>query len=309
MNSLVTLYLRFLRKLDEEKPSFLIVGLARTCLAIGSLITLIFSSPAVLFDEKGYNSLNLNSSHDYVNLFFYFGFNNIYYYYIICIIILIIVISGYFPRYTGILHWIVSFSIFRSAMILEGGDQITVIITFLLIPLTLSDTRNNHWDTTESKSVHYLLANISWVLIRLQLALLYYQSGVEKIYKLEEWRNGTAIYYFFNDPVFGYSDWAEPLLHGLLLNGYIVSALTWGTLLLEIVLFGCLFMRKKKRARLLIISIFFHLGIAVLLGLVSFFFAMAGGLVLYLSSRKTETFLRKNLILFKKKEVRDIILT
>jgi hypothetical protein len=43
-----------------------------------------------------------------------------------------------------------------------------------------------------------------------------------------------------------------------------------------------LFMDKKYRRYLLVLGLCFHLAIAVVHGLVSFFFAMAGALVLYL---------------------------
>ena len=291
MNTLAARYNAFISRLDEQPPCLLLVAVARTSLALGTLITLLFSRPAVLFDESVYGYTNLNTNYEYLNIFKYFGFSGIVYYYACCIIILLVVIAGYYPRFTGVLHWLVAFSIFRSATILEGGDQIAVILTLLLIPLTLCDSRKNHWQLSPSTDKHYFIANLSWMLIRLQMALVYYQAGAEKIYKLEEWRNGTAIYYFFNDPIFGYSDWLAPWLHRLLLNGYVVSAFTWGTVLFEIVLFGAYFMRKRRRANLLIAALAFHFGIALLLGLVSFFFAMAGGLILYLSSSKTEKLL------------------
>lgn len=298
MNALSTRYVSFLTKLDEKRPSLLIVAVARTCLAVGSLITLVFSGPAILFDEKSYDYTNFNPVFDYVNLFYYFGFAHITYYYAVCIALLVLILSGYYPRVTGVLHWLVAFSIFRSATILEGGDQLTMILTFLLIPLTLCDSRRNHWSGTPSSTTHYFVANVSWQLMRLQIALLYYQSGVEKIYKLDEWRNGTAIYYFFSDPVFGYSDWLGSWLHDLLLNSYIVSTFTWGTMLLELLLFGAYFMRRRRRAWLLGAALLFHFSIALVLGLVSFFFAMAGALVLYLSSRKTERMVRQGLAWF-----------
>lgn len=295
MKALSTQYVSFLTRLDETRPSLLIVAVARTCLALGSLITLAFSGPAILFDEKSYDYTNFNQAFDYVNLFYYFGFAHITYYYAVCIALLVLVLSGYYPRVTGVLHWLVAFSIFRSATMLEGGDQLTMILTFLLIPLTLCDSRRNHWSSTPSRTTHYFVANVSWQLMRLQIALLYYQSGVEKIYKLDEWKNGTAIYYFFSDPVFGYSDWLGSWFHGLLLNSYIVSTLTWGTMLFEVLLFGAYFMRRRRRARLLGAALLFHFSIALVLGLVSFFFAMAGGLVLYLSSRRTERLVRRGL--------------
>ena len=280
-------YQELLNEISTQPPPFLTVGLARTCLAIGSLITFVFSGPHILFDDTEIDRLNFNGLYDNINIFYLFGFEHIRIYYIVCVIILIWVISGYSPRITGVLHWLVSFSLFRSALIVEGGDQITVVLTLLLIPITLSDTRRNHWLRYEqSKDSNYLPANISWTLIRIQMAFLYLQSGVEKVYKLEDWKSGTALYYFFNDPVYGSADWINTPLNSLFLNGFISFFLCWGIIVFEIVLFGAFFMRKRKRRKLLVLAIIFHASIAVFLGLVSFFFAMAGGLILYLSSSK-----------------------
>lgn len=62
----------------------------------------------------------------------------------------------------------------------------------------------------------------------------------------------------------------------------IVTLLTWGILTLEVILFAGFFMKIKHRKKLLIIGMLFHLGIVVVHGLFSFFFAMAAALILYL---------------------------
>ncbi|UOQ71516.1 sporulation-delaying protein SdpB family protein [Hymenobacter cellulosilyticus] len=274
-----------------RKPFFLFASLARTSLAIGTLITLLLSSPDILFDELTFGKTSFNPALEYLNIFTYFGFAHMTAYYGVCIIVLLAVVSGFYPRVTGILHWLVSFSIFRSAQILEGGDQITVIMTLLLIPITLADSRTNHWQLLTAQvaqQANYFVANVSWAVIRLQMAVLYLQASVEKVYKLQEWKNGTAIYYFLNDPVFGYPDWLEQLMAPLLTNAYVVSGLSWGTILFEIILAGAIFMRPKLRAKLLLPAIGFHCFIAVAFGLVSFFFAMTGGLLLFLSTKKIE---------------------
>src|SRR5688572_23611348 len=62
------------------------------------------------------------------------------------IAILVLVASGWRPRLTGLLHWWVSHSLFVSASNVDGGDQASVALTVLLLPLTLTDDRVWHWE-------------------------------------------------------------------------------------------------------------------------------------------------------------------
>ncbi|TGE29608.1 sporulation-delaying protein SdpB family protein [Hymenobacter metallicola] len=282
------MYTSTLRALDSyaaTNPFTWVYGLGRSLLALGTLITLGFSGPSILFDEQLFGKMSLNATLESFNIFFCFGFGQLHYAYAVSIGVLLLVISGVFPRYTGVLHWLVTYSLFQAASIVEGGDQIGSIITMLLIPVTLLDGRNNHWvNRPHAQTNRYanFIARGALALIALQMAVLYFHAGIEKMYKLDEWKNGTAVYYFFNDPLFGYPDWIRGLLATSLTNAYVVTSLTWGTMAFEILLFGALFMAPANRKKLLWLAVGFHLGIALIFGLVSFFLAMCGGLVLYL---------------------------
>jgi len=113
------------------------------------------------------------------------------------------------------------------------------------------------------------------------MCLVYFHAGVGKIGK-EEWSNGTAVYYWFNDPTFGMPDFVRPLLEPILANPLGVITVTWGVIFLEILLFMAIIMNDKPRYFLFYPGLAFHLLIIVIHGLFSFFFAMAGGLLLYL---------------------------
>lgn len=69
---------------------------------------------------------------------------------------------------------------------------------------------------------------------------------------------------------------------GLLLNGPFVTLLTWGILVLELVLFMGLVVPKSQRKWLLIAGVSMHAGIMVLHGSVSFGLVMFAALILYL---------------------------
>lgn len=70
----------------------------------------------------------------------------------------------------------------------------------------------------------------------------------------------------------------------LMENSLIVVVFTWGAIILEVLLSMGLLMAKKNRKILLIAGITFHLLIMIFHGLFSFYFAMAGALVLYLGN-------------------------
>ena len=135
---------RIFNKLDQFATTnyyTVIYGIARTSLAVGTLITLLFNSIPTLYAEHLYNKMPDITGLGNLNLFHLFGYDGLVYSKIIAILILLMVISGFYPRITGILHWYVSFSFFTSATIIDGGDQITAVLTLFLIPITLLDDR------------------------------------------------------------------------------------------------------------------------------------------------------------------------
>jgi len=170
--------------------------------------------------------------------------------------------------------------------ILEGGDQISANLALLLIPVFIMDNRRSQWQKIPQKQVSYsrernLVANYFHLFIKLQMCLLYFHAAVGKIGK-SEWSNGTAVYYWFNDPTFGMPFWLHPILDPILANPFGVSFFTWGTIILEVLLFMAILMGREAKSCLLIAGLVFHFSIVVVHGLFSFFFAMAAGLLLYL---------------------------
>jgi antimicrobial peptide system SdpB family protein len=255
----------------------------RTLLAIGTLITLLFSNKYVLFPEHLYKSDELLYFFKDYNLFFIFGYDGIWIAKSISILILSLVILGVYPRITGLLHWYVSFCFLNSCSLVDGGDQITAVMTFLLIPVTLLDNRSNHWSKEIIKSKYKnFTAYCLFVVMELQMAVVYLQAGIEKPYKVAEWLDGTAFYYWLNNNVFGGNDVVLAIFNPILKIPFFVSLMTWGVILFELSLFGLFFMDREKRRRFLKYALLFHFFIILFHGLISFFFAMAGGLFLYL---------------------------
>lgn len=283
---MITLYKNLYNSLDflfKENPYTWVYGLARTILAIGTFITITFSSVNVLFDYSLFHDVNSKHLLGNINFFMLFGWENLIWAKTISALILLVIASGIYPRFTGILQWWIASSLFYSSSLLEGGDQINAIICFLFIPITLLDSRKWHWNSKDFSEDRKFVGNLMFVLISIQIAMVYLNAATDKVYAgTEEWKLGNAIYYYLNDSYFSYPDWMDPFLNILMANSFVVSSITWGTILLELILFGILFSNRNMKLAFFPIAVIFHLGIAVFLGLVSFFMAMLGGLIVYL---------------------------
>jgi len=206
----------------DSSPFTVVYGFARTMLATSLLVILLFNDIESLYAEHIFNMATPDFGIFRINLFFAFSYESLWIPRLISIFILIAVISGYLPQVTGILHWWVSYSFFSSAVIVDGGDQINSVLTFLLIPVTLLDNRVSHWSSAKQNGNPYrnLLAWGCFFLVELQCAILYLQAGIEKPYKVSEWRDGSAIYYWLNHNMFGMHDFLLSLLNPLLASNF-----------------------------------------------------------------------------------------
>lgn len=267
-----------------------VYGLARSILAFGTILTLLFNNNITLF----YNILPGSENQMYLSPFIKYSFfillnNHILFAKIIAILILLIVISGWKPRYTCILHWYIAFSFFISCSVVDGGDQVGTVLTFLLIPIAFTDKRNNHWgrplfsELTDSRKtlLKKILANSSAVMIRIQVAIIYLNASVEK-FKVPEWKNGTILWYWFQDPVYGANSSFLPFIKSLLDVPIILIISTWAVIFTEFLLFLGLVIDPKYRKHLLVLGIAFHFAIILIHGLGTFFLSMVSALILYL---------------------------
>ncbi len=206
-------------------------------------------------------------------------------------LVMLVVASGYRPRITGIAHAWIAWSLAVTSPVLDGGDQLGSTFALLLLPMTLLDGRVWQWETPaeareESPLSTYelarrIVAHACLALVRLQVAGVYFHASVGK-FGIEEWSDGTALYYWFTHPVFGAPTWLAPLVRPILLNPVSVALLTWGVIVLELFLAAGLVMSPAARKRVLVLGIALHLGIVVLHGLASFGITMVAALLLYL---------------------------
>ncbi len=264
------------------------LGLIRSLLALGTLFTLVFNSSADLFPVDHWNDVQAGKEKfiDVVNLFYLFSYPAIDIARAIAAGICLFVISGYLPQISSVLYSWVSYSLFYGSLIIEGGDQITAILSLLLIPVCMIDQRLNHWHNkpyfsyTVNPYLHYFIYSFVCIM-QLQMAFLYLDAGVEKC-KVAEWQDGTAIYYWFNDVTFGAQGLLLPLMNTLFQSPHLCFLFTWGVILLELLLFTSLFMKPAYKSILFYTAVFFHFFIFIIHGLPSFGLAMCAGLFILL---------------------------
>lgn len=260
-----------------------IVMTSRALLALSTLLTLIFNDISKLIPKYNIERLSENA-HGIENINIFFMFDNIYVPYFFSIFILILVIIGFFPRYVCLFHTIVTYSVFYSLLVQEGGDQINCILTLLLVPFCLINNKINGWhfiyvlnnNNIFSKFVYY-----SFLAIKIQMSLLYLNAGISKIFQAE-WFNGTAVYYWFNNSVFGAPHFIRDSMGFLFTNSITVSLINWSVIILEVFLFTAIFLNQRYKHILLILALFFHFSIFIIHGLPTFMLSMSAGLILYL---------------------------
>ncbi|AKD58526.1 hypothetical protein SD10_13945 [Spirosoma radiotolerans] len=273
--------------LMARNPWTNVYGVVRSLLALGTLCTLLLNDMGTLFRPiAGQTDCPACVGLAQYSLFCWLG--DIETARWVCVGILLLVLIGIYPRFTALLHVYVGFSFMSTAVLVDGGDQVTLVLSLLLLPLALTDPRMWHWSMgpivgreTYAFRFRKLLALTSYSLLRLQVALIYFEACVGK-FKVAEWADGTAIYYWFSNPTFGLSPEVHSLLLPILANRWCVVLLTWSVLFLEGGLFLGLTLEPKYRRYMLWAGIGFHFMIILIHGLPTFFMAMTAALIIFL---------------------------
>jgi antimicrobial peptide system SdpB family protein len=260
------------------------LGLARTLLALGTLGTLLATTPRTLMAPLADGTLPPTCS-DLTKFGLWCvlpgGQGEVARW--LSIAVLVVVAAGWRPRFTGVLHWYVAWSLMVNVSILDGGDQVTTVLTLLLIPVTLTDPRRWHWQAMPERApgLSRVVAYTALFIVQIQVAAIYLHASVAKL-AVSEWSDGTAMFYWLRHPTFGATGWMRTIADFVTGNPIGVAALTWSSIALEFALAIALLLRPPLRRWLLIAGLIFHGLIALSMGLISFSTAMSGALLLYL---------------------------
>jgi antimicrobial peptide system SdpB family protein len=272
------------RPILERSPWASGLGLARTLLALGTLGTLLTTSPQTLMAPLADGTIPPTC--DALTKWGLWcavtaGQGELARW--LSVAVLLLVASGWRPRFTGVLHWYVVWSLMANASILDGGDQVTTVLALLLIPVTLTDPRRWHWQSVPRKEpgVARVVAYTGMVLVQIQVAVIYFHASIAKL-SVREWADGTAMFYWLRHPTFGADGWVRPIVELVTGSPVGVAVMTWAAIALEFALAVALLLRPPLRRVLLVAGITFHGLIALTMGLISFSTAMTAALLLYL---------------------------
>lgn len=200
------------------------------------------------------------------------------------VIALVPVLAGIFPPVTALIHWYVTASIFWTITPMEGGDQLATIVTFLLIPVCLCDTRTFVWGSAPKlgNPIVNCVGKVAMLLICGQLAVVYLNSAISK-FSSPPWVEGSALWYWVQHPAFGAPTWLKGFAMDVLATPVGVAGFTWGSILLELFIVAAILVPVRRvRVVGLLVGVLFHLGIAIVIGLVTFSTVMIGVLVIVL---------------------------
>lgn len=273
------------RSWTRTSPWTNVYGVGRSLMALATLLSLLANPLSQLFSpsagfEQGPTCTGLS------RIGIFCVVDDLRLAWIGAIVVLLAVISGWRPQVTGVAHWWVAMSFDRSATLVDGGDQIAANVALLLIPLTLTDPRKNHWmrpseARRKREDALRLIGVSSLTVVAIQVAGIYFHSAMAK-FGVAEWVDGTAMYYWLHHPVFGLPEWVQPVGQRLLANPFFVSVLTWTPLVVELCLAAGILLRRQYWRPLLALGLALHGGIAVFMGLIPFAMVMWGALIIFL---------------------------
>lgn len=199
-------------------------------------------------------------------------------------LILMFIISGFYPKITGLLHWWLALSVNTGLVIVDGGAQVASVLTFLIIPLTLTDNRINHWYRIKKQKNEYFKISDYLIIqvLKIQVAIIYFDAGISKLFA-PNWTEGTALYYFINDPSLGATGTRLDLLNMLFDLPLLLVISTYFIIILELFLASSIFIKSTYlKQKLFIIGIIFHILIFLVFGIFTFVIAMFSALMLIL---------------------------
>ncbi|WP_097981064.1 HTTM domain-containing protein [Streptomyces sp. f150] len=203
------------------------------------------------------------------------------------IIAALLVMLGVGGRVGLAVHWVFLWSIYeRQTVLLDGGDN----LAYLVIPMLLLTRCYDRFSFPSGLGARIAdrlpgqiratatpLHNLGVLAIALQMCLVYVVSGLYKV-QGKMWQDGTALFYVLRVPEFSFPS----LSHLVYENDFLVFSGTYVTVLF-LVYFPLGILVPALRPWAAIMSIGFHLGIGLLMGLTGFALTMVACDLVFLS--------------------------
>lgn len=259
------------------------VALARALLALSTMIPLATTDPSTLFLGAAPRD-DVCSSLALPNMFCLLEPSQYWFGSTVSLISLALVIVGVLPQVTCWAHAYVAFCFATAVTTPVGGDQVAQNLTLLLIPICVTWPGVSMWKPVLPRPAIGWREIVAWsgmVAVSIQAVTVYTVAFISKL-AVMEWADGTALYYWFSDPMFGPAGWLGDGALALSANPWLVGAATFGSLAVEACLAVAFLYGRRGKLYALCVGIAFHAVIAVIMGLYSFSLAMIALLILYL---------------------------
>lgn len=177
---------------------------------------------------------------------------------------LVLAIAGVMPRLTVFLAFFFTRNLMSGVDVtLDGGNNLSELIFVYLLFMDTSG-RDRGPATGFWRCLLVGLSNAAFLVARLQLVAVYLVAGFCKVLG-PMWQEGTALYYIFQHHRFGH-----PAIAPLVLRYPMITVLgSYFTIAFQLA-FPVLIWRRGARPYLFAAGAFLHLGIAVVMGLLSF---------------------------------------
>ena len=207
------------------------------------------------------------------------------------IVVSLLLVVGLRTRAIVPIHYVLTWSIFqRNPTLLDGGDNLLYLVLLYLIAVdcgahfSLDAVRRRRREHGGDRlglgyRVGSLLHHAGVAAIAAQVCVLYLTSGLYKV-QGQKWQDGTALYYILRVPEFTWPGWSEHIYT----NAFVVTVLTYVTVLFQLS-FPFLLLNRYTRLMAVAGGLFFHIGIALFMGLASFSATMISVELLLLSDR------------------------
>lgn len=194
--------------------------------------------------------------------------------YHLAIVVAVLWFLGWRTRWLTPLQWAFVWSLHqRFPGIWDGGDN---IIQLVLVYACFADVsayfsldadRRGAGVTAEAAlgPVGALFHNTAMLAFAVQISLVYGLAGLYKV-QGQVWQDGTALYYAFRGGQFmipGVTEW-------LYRSAFVVTALSYVTVAFQVAFPFLLFLNPHTRRLAVVMGFTFHLGIALVLGLITF---------------------------------------
>jgi predicted DCC family thiol-disulfide oxidoreductase YuxK len=182
---------------------------------------------------------------------------------------------GFFPRFCAVYYVIVSANLDALAPSLgDGGTNLASLLIFYLI---FADTNasGKKIDNLNIRYVSNAFSNASFLLMRIQVCIVYLAAGLYKATG-DLWQKGTSLFYILQ-----VDEFSTPLSRDLILSHPWLSVLgSYFTIVFQIS-FVFLAWRKTTAPFLVLLGVFFHLGIWLGMGLFTFALVMCVSYILF----------------------------